>query len=201
MSKRTCELIIVQPNPKCVLEPLTYYDPELQNAWNAPPDRERLQLAIEKSRRLEASYKKQLENLRSRLNWHTYERFAADQDSLFDSNLLEFSFGDHLGFGELRRRTQPRLSVLAKFLSFERDTLHELRYRRVETLRVNVPEERWYEMSGDKDLDSLLRHELTSSGESRMQHKFLFASGAAICIEFAQVRWETHRIAKQHQKR
>jgi len=200
MEKSTRNLVVVQPNSKALPESLTYYDPELQNAWNVEPhDAERLAAAIAKSRVLQRKYMKQLTKLRPRLNQRTYARFAAESDSLFDSNLLEFTFGDHLNFAAKARRKRPRTTVRATFLSFDENTLHELRYRDIESVRVNVPEERWFEWpntDGRKQIDSLLSHELTGSGQHLMRHKFLFASGATISIGFARIAWGTQRISK-----
>jgi hypothetical protein len=197
MSKTQRELSVVQANPKSVIEPLRYHDPELQVAWNIEPaDPERLQRAMEKSKRLHAEYLEQLKRLRPRLNERTYARFSAERDPLFDNNLLEFTFGDRLGFAELRRKKRPRLAVRVSFLAFEGDKLHELHYRDVDTLHVKVPQERWFDMGGYKEIDSLLAHELTSANVSLMSHRFLFASGAAIAITFAEVFWGTRSVKR-----
>lgn len=203
MAKPRSELVVLQPNPNCVLEPLTYYDPELQNAGSAETsDPERLQRAIAKSEQLRAEYRNQLRKLRSRLNQRTYVRLEGAHDPLFDSNLLEFTFGDRLGFSNKARRTRLRTSVRATFLSFEEDTLHELRYRHIESLRVNVPVERWFEWGyGAKEIGNLLAHELTAVDDSLMQHKFLFTSGAAITVVFAEMAWDTRRAARTWSKR
>jgi hypothetical protein len=203
MTKSKVELVVQRPNPICVLEPLTYYDPELQNAGcEETSNPERLQRAFAKSEQLRAEYKKQLKNLRSRLNQHAYAHLMAERDPLFDSNLLQFTFGDRLGFGNKVRRTRLRTSVRATFLNFEGDRLHELSYRHIESLRVNVPIERWFEWGdGVKAIDCLLAHELTGSGDSLMQHKFLFSSGAAIAIVFAGMNWNTSSAGKVHSKR
>lgn len=200
MARSTRDLVVVQPNPKGVPESLTYYDPELQNAWNVePPDAERLARAIARSRKLRSEYMKQLTKLRSRLNQRTYARFATERDSLFDSNLYEFTFGDRVGFVAKARRKRLRTSVCATFLNFEGNKLHELRYQDIEFMHVNVPSLRWFEWpsrSGPKDIDSLLSHELTGGNYPLMQHKFLFASGATISIGFAQMTWETRPALK-----
>jgi hypothetical protein len=203
MAKSKVELVVLQPNPNCVLEPLTYYDPELQNAGSAKTsDPERLQRAIAKSEQLRAEYRNQLKKLRSRLNQRTYSRLADAHDPLFDSDLLEFTFGDRLGFSSKAPRTRLRTRVCATFLSFEQDILHQLRYRHIESLRVNVPVERWFAWSnGAKEIGNLLAHELTAVDESLMQHKFLFSSGAAVTVVFAEIAWDTRRAARTKSKR
>jgi hypothetical protein len=86
---------VADPSPARLVSGTT--DPELQNAWNEEPaDPERLTRAIAKSRKLHSKYMKQLTKLRPRLNQHTCARFAAKHDSLFDSNLFEFTFGDRV---------------------------------------------------------------------------------------------------------
>jgi hypothetical protein len=198
MAKPTRELIVIQPNPNSAVEPLTYYDPELQNASNIEPaDPERLQRALKRAKQLQRDYLESLKGLRARLGQRTYGKFATESDPLFDSNLLEFTFGDQLGFATSRRKARPRLSVRATFLSFERDKLHDLRYRNVESLRITVPTERWFDWGdGITELGSLLAHELIVSNDSLMSHKFLFVSGAVIFIAFGDVTWETRRAKR-----
>jgi hypothetical protein len=199
MTKSKREPVAVQPNPNSVLEALTYYDPELQNALNLEPfDSERFERARAKSKQLHDEYIRQLEKLRSRLNQRTYARFADEREPLFDSNLFEFTFGDCLGVAETKRRARrSRTSASATFRSFDGKTLHVFRYRNIEFLRVNVTSERWFDMGGGGQIDSLLAHELTGAPDALLQHKYLFASGAAICIGFSQVIWDTHRVSKQ----
>jgi hypothetical protein len=202
MTKTTCELVVVQPNLNGVPDSLTYYDPELQNAWNAdPPDAARLARANSKSRQLHSEYMKQLSKLRPRLSQRTYKRFAAEQDSLFDSNLLEFTFGDRVGFAGKEKGTRPRTVALATLLSFDENTLHELHYRDIEFMQANLPEQQWFSWGRGRQIDSLLAHELTSDGKARMQHELLFASGAAISIGFTHVTWDTRRSSKHSSSR
>ncbi|HWR15975.1 MAG TPA: hypothetical protein VN577_14195 [Terriglobales bacterium] len=179
-------------------EPLTYYDRELQNAWNAEPfDPDRLRRAHEKSKQLYRAYNKQLRKLRPRLAKRTYERFTDEKDPLFDSNLLEFTFGDALGTAKKAIVRPSQAAVRATFLSFDEKTLHELRYRKLESLQVDLPTEPWFHWGGHKQIDSLLSHELTANGRSLMQHKFLFASGAVIAVTFAEMTWKTVGLAKK----
>lgn len=79
MTKSEVELVVLQPNPNCILEPLTYYDPELQNAeCEDTANTERLRRALAKSEQLRAEYKAQLKRLRSRLNKRTYAHLMAE---------------------------------------------------------------------------------------------------------------------------
>jgi hypothetical protein len=189
------ELIVVQPNLKGLPEPLAYYDPELQNAWNEDAaNPKRLERAVVRSRKLRAAYLKQLSSLRSRVNKRTYRLFSADRDPLFDSNLFEFTFGDYLGFATRLRKVRPHVEIRAAFLSFEEDTLHELRYGGIQSLRVNVPDERWFERGGN-EIDSLLAHELLGAGKELMQHTCLFVSGTSIVIRCGQLSWSKRPFA------
>ena len=155
----------------------------------------RYQQAKAKGERLHRSYLRQLAPLCSRLNERTYARFSDYRQPLFDSNLLEFTFGDAIGRVLTRNRWRPRTSAQAKFLSFDLKTIHILSYRRVDFLFVDVPRERWFDMGG-RDIDSLLHDELTRVGRDRMQHRFLFASGAKESITFAEVKWVTKRLSR-----
>jgi hypothetical protein len=202
MAKKKRELVVAQPNLNGVPAALAYYDPELQNAWNAhPSDAGRLARAESKSKQLHVEYMKQLTKLRPRLSQRTYKRFAADQDSLFDSNLLEFTFGDRVGFAEKAKRTRPRTTVRATFLSFDENTVHELHYRDIEFMQANLPEQQWFSWGRGRQIDRLLAHELTAAGKDTMQHNLLFASGAAISITFARVTWDTRRPPKHSRSR
>jgi len=202
MAKQTRELIIIQPNPKSVIEPLKYYDPELQNAWNVEPaDPERIERAMKRGQELQRDYLQTLKGLRERLAQRTYAKFADESNPLFDSNLMEFTFGDQVGFAESKRKKRPRLSVRTTFLSFKEDKLHDLHYRNVESMQITVPTERWFDWGdGNPQLDSLLAHELTGAKNQPLSHQFLFASGARISIAFADVTWETRR-AKRRSRR
>jgi len=197
MAKQTRELIIIQPNPKSVIEPLKYYDPELQNAWNVEPaDPERIERAMKRGQQLQRDYLQSLKSLRGRLGQRTYAKFADESDPLFDSNLMEFTFGDHLGYATLKRNFRARLSVRTTFLSFEEDKLHHLHYQNVESLRITVPTERWYDWgNGINEIGNLLANELIAAN-SLMSHSFLFTSGTVIFIEFARVTWEKSRAKR-----
>jgi hypothetical protein len=112
---------------------------------------------------------------------------------LFDSNLLEFAVGDSVGFSAHPKRRGRKATVQAAFLDFSEKTVHTLKYDQVDSLQVNVPTDRWYEM-GSRNIDSLLEDELTSAGPKLMQHAFLFASGSTISITFAKVSWKTKKL-------
>jgi hypothetical protein len=157
-------------------------------------DEKRCLLAAAKSDRLHAAYLKQVADLRSRMSERTFARFADKRQPLFDSDLLEFAFGNALGYAiKMDRRRTLRTAVQAKFRSFDYKTLHFLTYKDVEALNANVPDQRWFDMGGPKKIDNLLADELTSVHSRLMQHSFLFASGATISIRFEHVRWETKR--------
>jgi len=135
----------------------------------------------------------EVSSLAPRLSKRTFSLFSDPRQPLFDSDLLGFSFGDLLHYMPGRnRRKALETAVEATFRSFDQKTLHLLSYKGIEALSVNVPSERWFEMKR-KSIDHLLADELTSAGANRMQHAFLFASGAVISITFERVRWETKR--------
>ncbi len=197
MSKENCELQIVQPNVNAAPRALKYYDPELQNASNSEPyDRARYEHALARGARLHREYIKQLRELRSRLSKRTYSLFADERGPLFDSNLVEFAFGDQLDGRKLGGGGwRPKTSARATFLSFDMKTIHVLRYQRIRSLKVNVPNERWFDM-GSHDIDSLLAHELTSPTRDLLQHQFLFVSGTSISLTFEQVVWSSKRVRR-----
>ena len=190
-------LVQVQPNPAAIPAPLRYYDPELQNAWNVEPfDNERLMRAQTKGMKLHAAYLRQVATLAPRLSKQTFSHVAAIRSPLFDADLVAFSFGDLLGHAAPRkRRKRLETTVQATFRSFEEDKLHLLAYRNIAALNVNVPADRWFDAGGNKRIDSLLADELTNVDATLMQHAFLFASGAAISIQFEHVSWKTKRIS------
>jgi hypothetical protein len=112
---------------------------------------------------------------------------------MFDSDLLEFSFGDSIQYTTVSsRRRALEMTVEATFRSFDEKTLHLLTYKGIKALSVNVPAERWF-AHGRVRIDSLLSHELTSEENGLMQHAFLFASGASFLITSERVRWQTRR--------
>jgi hypothetical protein len=159
-------LVQLQPNACAIPSPLRFYDPELQNALNVEPfDVERLQRARAKAKQLNAAYLGGLAELASRMSKRTFSLFSDPRDPMFDSDLVEFSFGDSL-------------MLLAAG---------------IKALSVNVPSERWFDQWRSR-IDSLLAHELTGEEVGYMQHAFLFASGAAISITFERVRWHTRQI-------
>lgn len=43
-------------------------------------------------------------------------------------------------------RWRPKISAEAKFLSFDFATMHILTYRLVDSLGINVPAKRWFDM-------------------------------------------------------
>jgi hypothetical protein len=183
-----------QSNKSATPHPLRYYDPELQEAWNAEPfDSARAEKARKNTRKLHKAYLKQIEALASRMSRNAYLRFSDPRGLLFDSDLLKFEFGDSLGAPPNGlRRNRLKLSVRALFGSFDGKTLHELKYRQVASLNANIPTERWFD-AGDGRVDSLLADELTDANGSLMQHTFLFVSGTLISIQFGAVSWKcTH---------
>ena len=188
-------LKIVQPNPNVNPASLRYYDPELQNAGNREPfDREGFDRAAQNSRELRKAYLQQLSGLAPRLSKRTYSLLANPEEPLFDSDLLQFSFGDSLTYAaKSKRRRRLSTTVQAVFRNFHEDALHTLAYEGIESLKVNVPTERWFDM-GQKKIDNLLAHELTDSDGRQMLHSFLFASGATVSITFERMNWKTQRI-------
>jgi hypothetical protein len=190
MSERT--LVLIQPRSAATPAPLRYYDPELQNSFCVELfDADRLQRARAKAKELNAAYLKGLSSLAPRLSKRTFALFADPREPMFDSDLLEFSFGDSIQYEAVRgRRRTLEMIVRAAFRSFDEKTLHLLTYKGVRALSVNVPEERWF-AGGRSRIDSLLAHELTGEENDLMKHAFLFASGAAISITFERVRWHT----------
>jgi hypothetical protein len=196
MAKNT-QLVILQPNPNRRPAPLKYYDPELQDAGNAEPyDEARFQRAGAKAKRLCSAYLKQLAQLRPRLSKRTYSLFADERQLLFDSNVLEFMFGD--SFKRYRTRGfRFTTAVSAKFLDFDMKTIHVLKYRGVDSLNINVPSERWYDWGGaSKNIDRLLANELTAVNPTMMEHRFLFSSGTTISVKFSRVTWGTKRAPR-----
>jgi hypothetical protein len=184
-----------QSNKSAIPHPLRYYDPELQEAWNAEPfDSARVEKARQSARKLHKAYLKQIEALASRISKSAYLRFSDPRELLFDSDLLEFEFGDSLG-ASLKglRRNSLKLSVRALFSSFDGKTLHELKYEQVASLNANIPTERWFDV-GNGRVDSLLADELTDVNGSLMQHTFLFASGTLISVRFGAVSWKSSRV-------
>ena len=194
---RDSELTIAQPSIKFVPKPLRYYDPELQNAgspeeWNEE-SYARFRRAKDEAKRLRRAYQKQLAKLRPRLSKRTYSLFADERQPLFDSNLLEFAFGDSIS--KLRTRGFRFATIVsAKFLGFDMKTIHLLRYRGINSLAINVPNERWYDWSDATAIDSLLANELIASSATLMEHRFLFSSGTTISIRFSEVRWDKRRL-------
>jgi hypothetical protein len=199
-AKEQPTLTLAQSNKRAIPQPLRFYDPELQEAWNADPfDPERLEKARQKASELHHAYLKHLQRLSPRLSKKTYQRFSDPRLPLFDSDLVEFAFGDLLGARlNTQRRTRPQLAIRALFRSFDEKTLHELKYRPVESLNANIPLERWFDWGdGRRRIDHLLADELTDAGGSQMQHTYLFASGTLISIRFGTVTWERTRIGQK----
>jgi hypothetical protein len=193
--KGTRTLTQAQSNKSAIPPPLRYYDPELQEAWNAEPfDSARVEKARQNARKLRKAYFKQIEALASRISKNAYLRFSDPRGLLFDSDLLKFEFGDSLGapLNGLRRNSL-KLSVSALFGSFDGKTLHELKYKQVASLNANIPTERWFDM-GNGRVDSLLADELTDVNGSLLQHTFLFASGTLISVQFGTVSWKSTRV-------
>ena len=196
--KRT--LSLVQPNRKAIPPPLRYYDPELQDALNVEPfDEDRLQRARAKAVRLNSAYLEEISGLAPRLSRRTFSKFSDPRQPLFDSDLLEFAFGDSLGYPVTTKGRQRTLmmAVRAAFRSFNEKLIHVLTYSDVDSLSVNVPAETWYARCGKKRIDCLLADELTSVDSGLMSHAFLFVSGASVSITFERVRWETKRDSSQ----
>jgi hypothetical protein len=193
MKKRI--LTNAQSNKLAIPRPLQFYDPELQEAWNAEPaDPARLEKARDHARELHRAYLKQLPPLQPRLSMKTYLRFSDPRQPLFDSDLLEFAFGDAVSLHRKRsRRQRLKLSVRAQFRSFDEKSIHTLTYRRVVSLNANIPSDRWFDW-GDGQIDHLLADELTEADASSMRHTFLFASGTLISILFGAVTWESTRV-------
>ena len=194
MEKRS--LTQLEPDESATPSPLRFYDPEIQNAWNAePPDGERIERANQKAVKLKAAYVRQLADLAERMSKETYSRFSDPGQPLFDADLFKFSVGDALAHSEPRqRRMKLSTAVEATFCSFDGKTLHDLTYSGIAAVRVDVPNGRWFSWpTGRKRMDSLLADELTSLDPELMKHAFLFVSGATISIEFKKVNWKTRR--------
>lgn len=194
MEKRS--LTQLEPDECATPSPLRFYDPEIQNAWNTePPDGKRIERANQEAAKLKAAYLRQLTDLSERISKDTFSRFSDPRQLLFDADLFKFSVGDALAYSEARKRRR-RLSttVEATFCSFDGKTLHDLAYSGIATIKVDVPNARWFSWSiGRNRMDSLLADELTSLDTELMKHAFLFASGATISIEFKKVSWKTRR--------
>jgi hypothetical protein len=189
-------LTVLQPNMDAVPSPLRFYDPELQNAWNAEPfDKVRLQRASQNAKELNLAYLRQMKDLVDRVSKRTFALFSDPEQPLFDADLFELSIGDALKYAvPKRRRVAPSTSVRATFRSFDSKTLHVLTYNRIASVNFNLPHDRWFSWpSGGSRIDSLLAHELTSMDATLMKHAFLFVSGATISIHFERVKWETRR--------
>jgi hypothetical protein len=194
MEKRS--LTPLQPEKNATPSPLRFYDPEIQNAWNAePPDKDRIERANQKAAELKAAYLRQLIDLSGRISKKTLSLFSDPKQPLFDADLFKFSVGDALTYSIPRKR-KLRLStaVEATFCSFDGKTLHDLTYTGVASVNLDIPTERWFSLpTGGSRIDSLLANELTASNPQLMKHAFLFVSGATISIEFKQVKWTTRR--------
>jgi hypothetical protein len=186
----------LQPDENATPSPLRFYDPEIQNAWNAePPDSERIARANQRAAELKTAYLRQLSDLSGRISKKTFSLFSDPKQPLFDADLFKFSVGDALGYLEPRkRRARPTTSVEATFRSFDGNTLHDLTYRGIASVNVDVPNTRWFIWpGGGSRIDSLLANELTALDSELMKHAFLFVSGATITIEFRGVTWKTKR--------
>jgi hypothetical protein len=188
-------LVQLLPNPAAIPTQLRFYDPELQNALNSEPwDPARFERARAKSRKLRDAYLKQLAKLAPRLSKRTFSRFSNSRNPLFDSDLLQFSFGDSLSHARIAPRINRfETSIQAIFRSFDGKTDHILSYKNIKSLNVTVPSERWFDMFGNR-ISSLLTDELTSARRHMMRHQFLFETGAVIVITFERVRWETKKV-------
>jgi hypothetical protein len=194
MEKRS--LTQLEPNESGTPAPLRFYDPEIQNAWNAgPPDRQRVQRANLEAARLTAAYLSQLTNLSERMSKKTFSLFSNPKRPLFDADLFRFSVGDALAYSESRQqRMRLSTAVEATFCSFDGKTFHDLSYSGVAAVRVDVPKARWFSWPNGKNrMDSLLADELTALDAELMKHAFLFVSGATISIEFKHVKRKTRR--------
>ncbi len=197
-SKQERTLTPAQSNYSAIPQPLRFYDPELQEALNAEPfDSSRYEKARQNARALHQAYLKQMKVLEPRLSKKAYRMFADPTQPLFDSDLLEFAFGDSVGVSpKSSRRNRLRLSIRAVFRSFDENLLHKLSYRKVTSLHANIPVERWFD-SGDGRIDSLLADELVGLSGSLLEHTFLFVSGARITVQFGSVGWETTRALQK----
>jgi hypothetical protein len=89
----------------------------------------------------------------------------------------------------------PKISAEAKFLSFDFATMHILTYRLVDSLRINVPAKRWFDM-GNRNFGSLLHDELTASRRQLMQHRFQFSSGARVGLHLVRRDWMTKAVRR-----
>jgi hypothetical protein len=186
----------LEPDESGTPAPLRFYDPEIQNAWNAqPPDMERIQRANLEAAKLKAAYLSQLTSLSERISKKTFSLFSDPKQPLFDADLFKFSVGDALAYSEpSQRRMRMSIAVEATFCSFDGKTLHDLTYSGIAAVRVDVPNGRWFSWPGGGNrMDSLLADELTSLDTELMKHAFLFVSGATISIEFKKVHWKTRR--------
>lgn len=194
MEKRS--LTQLKPDEDATPSSLRFYDPEIQNAWNAEPaDRERIERANQKAVELNAAYLRQLGGLAGRMSKQTLSLFSNPKQPLFDADLFRWSFGDSLAYSGLRKRRMRRsTSVEATFCSFDGNTFHDLTYSGVASVNVDVPNRRWFSWpTGNSRIDSLLTNELTALDTELMKHAFLFVSGATISIEFEQVKWKNRR--------
>jgi hypothetical protein len=194
MEKRSLKQL--EPDESATPSSLRFYDPEIQNAWNAEPrDGERIERANQEASKLKAAYLRQLTDLSERISKETFSRFSDPRQPLFDADLFKFSVGDALGYSEPRqRRMRLSTAVEATFCSFDGKTLHDLTYSGIAAVRVDVPNGRWFSWpTGRNRMDSLLADELTSLDPQLMKHAFLFASGATISIECKRINWKTRR--------
>lgn len=173
-------------------KPLTYYDPELQNAANSE-DADRYRSALRKHARLRASYLRHLSTIRDRVPRAAYARLIAEKNPLFDSNLLTFTVGDGFGNVSARKGWNPKTRIEAKFVDFDLRRVHTLTYSGLHCLSFDMPREQWFDSydPSDRDLNSMIHEELTAVSKDLLRHTFLFTTGTMIEITFRKLHWTT----------
>jgi hypothetical protein len=179
---------------------MKYYLRELQDFMNSENDSaESTKHAIKiarKQARLHKEYLSQLSQLQKRITARTYTLLHTSSDPLFDSNLMAFSIGDSVRKKVKYGAEWFHTEVFIRLITFEEDAIYTLKYRGVDSVRFDLPHEKWYNWPSVHDIGCLLSHEVLPADEVYLSHEFLFTSGATLMIKFKKLDFEKMKIKK-----
>ncbi len=164
---------------------MKYFTKDLWLAWNkrGPIDPQK---AIEIGNEAFDNYRRELEQLRTRLETETYEFFTTE--SLHDGRVLSFIVGDAIDhevggvkpFDINARQTAVRIQVFGS----QMDVIYTLSYEGIRRVVFDFPSDEplfYYEEGniGDWGYD-----EISAPDAKYLRHEVLFSSGTSVIIEF-----------------
>jgi hypothetical protein len=178
---------------------MRYFTRQQHDAFNVP-DRDAAVAALDEAKRSHALYRRQLDELKTRLSEGSWEFF--DSVSLHDGTLLAMRVGDDIDklFPTYKSILVNRriLSVELEVLSHDETRLYTLRYDRLHRVVFDFPSpHHWYFRYNDvgaNPIDDWMADELTSVNEQVLRHEVLFSSGATLLIDFEMVAIRTTAV-------